>query len=69
MPSFAYVDTEVLCPKCGALISLDKIRFKKCVDYDTFYSGSHLSTPNAQAYSSGNDGQREAAQADQDAYP
>jgi len=37
--------------------------------YDTFYSGSHLSTPNAQAYSSGNDGQREAAQADQDAYP
>src|SRR5258708_8032233 len=21
---------------------------KKCVDYDTFYSGSHLSTPNAQ---------------------
>ena len=46
-----------------------KIRFKKCVDYDTFYSGSHLSTPNAQAYSSGNDGQREAAQADQDAYP
>jgi len=41
----------------------------KCVDYDTVYSGSHLSTPNAQAYSSGNDGQREAAQADQDAYP
>ena len=36
---------------------------------DPSQSGSHLSPPHAQAYSSGNDGQRKAAQADQDSYP
>ena len=35
----------------------------------TSQSGSHRSISNAHAYSLGNDGQREAAQADQDSYP
>jgi len=46
--------------------------FRAVPDQDlcpSVWKGSHLSTLNAQAYSSGNDGQREAAQADQDAYP
>ncbi len=37
--------------------------------YERSQSGSHLSTLSAHAYSSGKDGQRLAAQADQDAYP